>query len=85
MKKGLVELQEAEAVFSRSNGRHDGIGFATLSDDPFTFMDVDHCRGAKGELTSEALDICGTLATYTEYGHATYVMIVRGRKLDGFA
>ena len=68
MKKGLVEFQEAEAVFSRSNGRHEGIGFATFSDNPFTFMDVDHCRSAKGELTSESLDICGTLTTYTEYG-----------------
>jgi len=44
----------------------DGIGFVFTADDPYVGIDIDHCRGAGGDLTSIAEEIMERYDSYTE-------------------
>jgi primase-polymerase (primpol)-like protein len=49
------------------NGKFDGIGFVPSENDPFTGVDLDHCRNPQtGEIDSWAMKIINQLNSYTE-------------------
>jgi primase-polymerase (primpol)-like protein len=46
---------------------YDGLGFVFAADDPFSGVDLDHCRDpAEGKVEPWAMEIVDTLNTYTE-------------------
>jgi primase-polymerase (primpol)-like protein len=54
-------------TYKNSNGKYDGIGFVPSENDPFTGVDLDHCRNAKtGTIDSWAMRIIDQLNSYTE-------------------
>jgi putative DNA primase/helicase len=69
-------------VFER--GKADGLGFVFCERDPFTGVDLDHCRDEGGELHPTAAALIGELDSYCEWspsGQGVHV-IVRAR-LEG--
>lgn len=55
----------ALAVYQR--GGWDGLGFVVTHDDPFTGIDIDHCRDAEsGQLTRWAAEVVEHFASYAE-------------------
>src|SRR5262245_58209839 len=56
-----------EAMAAYRGGGFLGIGYALTADDPFTALDLDHCRDPRsGRITPEAQEIIGTVNSYSE-------------------
>jgi len=54
--------------------RFDGIGFVVSADDPYVFIDLDHCRDAQnGSIEPWARDIIDRMDSYTE-SHGSRIM-----------
>jgi primase-polymerase (primpol)-like protein len=50
-----------------ANGKYDGIGFVLSDNDPFTGIDLDHCRDSQtGKIKDWAMEIINTIRSYTE-------------------
>jgi hypothetical protein len=66
-KQVLTDFTTAKKKLEKHNGRFAGLGFAVFADDPFVFVDLDHCRNPDtSELTLKARTILEKLDTYTE-------------------
>jgi DNA-directed RNA polymerase subunit RPC12/RpoP len=64
------------------SARYDGIEFMLSADDPYTFVDLDHCVDDQGTIERWAQRIINDFDSYTEYsrsGHGIHI-IVRGAK-----
>ncbi len=55
----------SEVMAAYEEGGYDGIGYCTTAQDPFVFIDLDHCVGSRGA-SKEAMEIVHKLQTYTE-------------------
>lgn len=55
-----------EAVTAYRAGKHNGIGFVFTKDDPYCFIDLDHCRNSETGVEKWAVDIIQRLGSYTE-------------------
>lgn len=55
-----------QARLAASRLRLDGIGFVFTAEDPYTGVDLDHCRSVQGELEPRAAEIVRRLNSYTE-------------------
>lgn len=66
--------------------KHNGVGYMFSQDDPYTGVDLDHCRHpVTGAVTPEAIDIMAALDSYTEIspsGTGLHI-IVRGKLPPG--
>ena len=72
------------------NGKYSGIGFIFNKDDPYCFIDLDHCIDADGFIKPESKTIIDKLNSYTEIsqsGSGVHVIVkanlpegVRNRK-----
>jgi putative DNA primase/helicase len=75
-----------EAVAALKTGRFDGVGFVFSTADPYTGIDLDHCRDPEtGEIDREAQEIIDALDGYTEIspsGRGVHI-IVRGKVEKG--
>jgi putative DNA primase/helicase len=56
----------AEALADYRAGRVDGIGYVFSKDDPFIGIDLDDCRGPRGEIAPWAQEIIARLDSYSE-------------------
>ena len=54
-----------EVMAAYEEGGYDGIGFCTTTEDPFVFIDLDHCIGERGA-NKEAMEVVHQLQSYTE-------------------
>lgn len=62
--------------------RYDGIEFMLSADDPYTFIDLDHCIDEQGNIERWAQKIINNFDSYTEFsqsGHGIHIL-VRGSK-----
>jgi putative DNA primase/helicase len=82
--------RQARAAASRF--RLDGIGFVFTIADPYTGVDLDHCRRDKGDLEPSAAAIVERLDSYTEWspsGEGLHILVkaslpeCAGRRTDG--
>src|SRR5690349_11329155 len=68
--------RQARATASRF--RLDGIGFAFTPVDPYTGVDLDHCRSVHGGLEPRAAEIVKRLNSYTEWspsGEGLHILV----------
>jgi putative DNA primase/helicase len=56
-----------QAKTTASQFRLDGIGFVFTPADPYTGVDLDHCRTVRGDLEPQAAEIVKRLNSYTEW------------------
>lgn len=55
------------ALVALELGPYDGVAFAMAADDPYCFVDLDHCRNAEtGEVAEWAMRYIRELRSYTE-------------------
>lgn len=55
----------SEVIAAYEEGGYDGIGFCVTGNDPFTFLDLDHCISGRG-ISREAQGILSLVDSYTE-------------------
>jgi putative DNA primase/helicase len=82
--------QQARATTARF--RLDGIGFVFTAADPYTGVDLDHCRGICGDLEPRAGETVQRLNSYTEWspsGEGLHILVkaslpaTSGRRTSG--
>lgn len=55
----------SQIIAAYEEGGYDGIGFCVTENDPFTFLDLDHCVNGQG-INKEAKDILTLMGSYAE-------------------
>jgi putative DNA primase/helicase len=71
-----ASYRQARAAASRL--RLDGIGFVFTATDPYTGIDLDHCRTIRGDLEPWAAEVVKRLNSYTEWspsGEGLHILV----------